>query len=221
MRRIQPIELPDVPPKGGKVTAVQVQKKDPDRCSVFLNGSFAFGLHMNIVAEAGLRKGMQLDEAACRKLLEEDVYFKAYKRCLDYLAYRPRTGSEIRIRLRDLAVPEDIAGRIYARLADLGYLDDERFARQFAASRLRSKGFGPRRLEAELRRKGIDASTARAAIEEVCSPDDVESQLKEQLEKAQKKYRKEADGPTKTRKIMAFLARRGFSPGAIREALDR
>lgn len=221
MRRIQPLELPEIPADGGTVSAVQVQKKDPDRCSVYLDGTFAFGLHMNLVAEAGLRKGMKLDAERCRALAEEDLYFKAMKRCLDYLSYRPRTSNEIRTRLRELAVPESVADRVFGRMEELGYLDDERFARQFAASRMRSKGYGPRRLEAEMRKKGIPAELAKRVIADVCPVEDVEEQLKDQLKRALRRYRHEKDEAARKRKIMAFLARRGYPHDAIRSAMDQ
>lgn len=221
MRRIQPLELPETPPEGGVVTGVQVQKKDPDRCSVFLDGSFAFGLHANVVVEGGLKKGLRLDGPTCRLLVEQDLYYKAFKRCLDYLAYRPRTEREIRIRLNDLAVPEAVSDRVLDRLRELSFLDDARFARQFAASRARSRGYGPRRLEADLRRKGIDAKTAREAVSDACPPEALDEQLTAQVEKAVHRYRNETDDRKREGKIMAFLARRGFDAGAIREALRR
>ncbi|MDA0378623.1 MAG: RecX family transcriptional regulator [Bacteroidetes bacterium] len=219
MRRIQPIEIPETPAEGGTVTAVQVQKKDPDRCSVFLDGAFAFGLHVNLVAEAGLRKSLHLDGPACRALVEEDRYFKAMKRCLDYLSYRPRTEREIRTRLGELAVPDAMADRVVDRLRDLMYLDDARFALQFAASRARSRGYGPRRIEAELRRKGIDAAVAREAVATECPPDELGEQLGQQLDKALHRYRSESDERKRERKIMAFLIRRGYDASVIRQAM--
>ncbi len=219
MRSIRPIEPPEIPASGGTISAVQVQKKDADRCNIFLDGSFAFGLHMNIVAEHGLRKGKRLDEEQCRSLVESDTYFKALKRCVDYLAYRPRTQQEIDRRLKDLQVSDAIAQQVSDRLNELGYLDDERFALQWAASRQRSKGFGPRRLEVELIRKGIPSALAKRAVSEVCSEESVEDSLSEQLQKAMHRYRRESDASKRERKILGFLTRRGFDPGAIRDAL--
>lgn len=221
MRPIQPIEMPEPPSGGGKVTAVQVQKKDQDRCSVFINGTFAFGLHANIVADKGLRKGLTLSEDDCLALMREDVYYKAMKRCLDYMAYRPRTRKEINQRLEALKVPEEIGQRIAERLDELGYLDDERFAKQWAASRQRSKGFGPRRLEMELIRKGIEASLARKAVQEACSEDEMADQLRAQVAKARHKYRHEGNDQKRSQKMIGFLARRGFEMGAIRDAIQQ
>jgi regulatory protein len=221
MRSIQPIEMPEPPQGGGTVSAVQVQKKDQDRCSVFLNGKFAFGLHTNIVADKGLRKGLKLSEDDCRALIQEDVYYKAMKRCLDYLAYRPRTTQEIQQRLDALKITEAIASRVKERIDELGYVDDERFAMQWAASRQRSKGFGPRRLEMELIRKGIPSALARKAAQEACPDDEIASQLRDQVAKAQHKYRHEGNDHKRTQKMINFLARRGFDIGAIRDAIQQ
>lgn len=221
MRPIQPIEMPEPPDGGGTVSAVQVQKKDQDRCSVFLGGKFAFGLHTNIVADKGLRKGLKLSEDECRELIREDVYYKAMKRCLDYIAYRPRTSQEIQKRLTALKVPDDVAQRIESRMDELGYVDDERFAMQWAASRQRSKGFGPRRLETELIQKGIPSALARKAVQEACSDDEMASQLRAQVAKARRKYRHEGDDRKRTQKMIGFLARRGFDISVIRDAIQQ
>lgn len=220
MRSIQPIEQPEPPSGGGTISAVQVQKKDQDRCSVFINDAFAFGLHTNIVADRGLRKGFKLTEDDCRSLIREDVYFKAMKRCLDYLAYRPRTRKEIQQRLEALQVPEDIGQRVSERMDELGYVDDERFATQWAASRQRSKGFGPRRLEVELIRKGISSELAKKAVEAACPDDTTDQNLRIQVSKARHKYRHENDERKRTEKMIGFLARRGYDVAAIRDALN-
>jgi len=101
----------------------------------------------------------------------------------------------------------------------LGYVNDERFARQWAASRQRSKGFGPRRLEMELIQKGISRDMAREAVNEICSEDDVHDQLTAQLAKARHRYRHEGNERKQEQKIIGFLTRRGFELGAIRDAL--
>jgi regulatory protein len=174
---------------------------------------------MNLIAENGLRKGMALDEDACRSMLLEDLYFKALKRCVDYLAYRPRSMSEIQKRLQELQAPETTATRVIDRLNELGYLDDERFALQWAESRHRSKGYGPRRLESELIQKGISADMARKAVAEACTQEDIEAQLLKGVSKARHKYRHEGDERKRDQKIIGFLSRRGFDIGAIRDTI--
>jgi len=221
MRTIKRLELPAIPTGGGTISEVSVQKKDLDRCSIYLDGKFAFGLHMGVVLEAGLRKGSQLSEADCLDLAEKDLYHKALKRCMDYIAYRPRSLHEIRTRLSDLNASQEIAAQIEARLKELGYVNDDDFARRWVESRVRSKGYGPKRLQNELRKKGIAADLARKVVDDACPADMVEVQLSQQMNQALKRYRNERDEQKKRQKIVGFLNRRGFEIGGILNELDR
>jgi len=221
MRNIKPIELPSIPSGGGLITEVSIQRKDPDRCSIFLDGTFAFGVHVTLALEAGIKKGQQLSEQDCLSLAEKDVYHKAWKRCLDYIAYRQRTLHEVRTRLKELQVQDSIKDSIESRLLSLGYVNDQEFARQWAESRVRSKGFGPKRLKNELRKKGIPADLADEAVAEACSSEMVSEQLSQQMDQALRRYRNEKDDQKKRQKLVGFLARRGFETGDILREYDQ
>lgn len=220
MIKIKPLALPDIPADGGTVTAVTVQKKDADRCSIYLDEKFAFGIHVDLVLEAGLKKDLRLTEDECRELVSRDFYFKALKRCMSFIAYRPRTEFEIRTRLKELGVPDEISKRVMDRMLELGYLNDKEFARQWAETRSRSKGFGPLRLQMELQKKGIDQELAREAVLDTCSDELVLKNLQDQMKRAIHRYRRDVDITTKKRKIVGFLSRRGFSTADIIKQMD-
>jgi len=213
--RIKPIEIPDIPESGGTVTSISAQKKDANRCSIFLDGKYAFGIHVDVVLNKGTQKGMDLSAEQCAELIQEDLYFKGLKRCLDYINYRPRTRKEITSRLAQLGIPSDLADRICARLDDLGYINDQMFAEQWAASRFRSKGFGPVRIKQELIQKGIASSVADLTVQEAMPDSKIEAQLRNQVDLALRRYRKEDDPSVKKRKIIQFLGRRGYTSASI------
>jgi len=54
-----------------------------------------------------------------------------------------------------------------ARLRQLGYLDDQKFAEQQAGALRRNRAFGPRRIARELKAKGVNYRFINAAIEQV------------------------------------------------------
>ena len=92
------------------------------------------------------------------------------------------------------------------------YLDDERFVRQFIASRSR-KGYGPARVRQELKQKGISRETIESAMRE-CVID--WAQLAK--EQAQRKYGEPL--PTvfaEKVKIQRFLLYRGYLMEDIQE----
>jgi regulatory protein len=80
---------------------------------------------------------------------------------------RSRSRSELRSSLLRKGFDGADVDNEIDRLQQLGYIDDASFARLWVASRGGgSAPKGPGLLRAELRRKGIDADTVRAAVEE-------------------------------------------------------
>lgn len=217
----RPSKLPETDvPDGGTVTAIKPQVNDTDRCSIFLDGEFAFGLHAQVVVSAGLSTGVRLERAECETLIREDVYHRAWSRALDYLAHKARTCSEVRRRMQDIGAPEDVANRVVARLEDLGYLDDEDYASRYVEARMRSRGYGPRRLLRELAKKGIAARTARAAVAGL-DESEISRNLEDLAARAVDRYRNVEDERQRRQKASAWLARRGYSYDRIRTALER
>src|SRR5512144_2074949 len=81
-----------------KITAIEVQKKSPNRVNIHLDGEFAFGL-ARIVA-AWLRVGQELSEEKIEQLQTEDAREGAFQQAMLFLSYRARSESEIRQNLR-------------------------------------------------------------------------------------------------------------------------
>jgi len=217
--RIKALELPKIPEGGGTISNLAFQKQDPNRCSVFLDETYAFGLHVDIVMQRDLKKGLFLSEQQCNELADEDLYFKAMKRCMDFIAYRPRSQSEIDSRLKQLGVSEEIAQRVAGRLVELNLVNDAEYARMFVESRIRSRGFGRFRIKQELIQKGIESSVADATLDKLYTAENEQSQLVKLIAAAKRKYRNETDQKVQTNKITSFLVRKGFDGHAIREQL--
>jgi regulatory protein len=102
---------------------------------------------------------------------------------------------------------------VIAKLQSLGYLDDLSFAQIWARSRLESRGYGPRRVEQELRLKGIGAKVIQEAVQQSLQ------QVAEQ-ESASKVLTKRFGGTyledaKVQRRAVALLQRRGFSSKVI------
>jgi regulatory protein len=148
----------------------------------------------------------------------EKLLKRAKNAAYRYLTIRPRSRKELEDKLNDREFPADIISSVLDHVSRLGYLDDRAFAAQWAASRVRSRGFGSRRIEQELRRKGISRDTINeilSALFEEAPESDI--------------ARKEADKKLRTltrfepevrrRRLAGFLERKGFSSEIIRTIL--
>jgi regulatory protein len=108
---------------------------------------------------------------------------------------------------------------VVARLENLGYLDDEEFARDLA--RAEARKYGPHRIYGDLRRAGIDEEAAREVVEDEFS---ARSEREAAREAARRRYNKgegsdavRGQGSSQARRVYGFLMRRGYSADVCAE----
>jgi regulatory protein len=81
------------------------------------------------------------------------------------LGDRAHSAGELRQKLsRRAASPEDI-DVVLAKLREIGYLNDQRFAENFASARLENQGFGKMRVLRELRQRRVAPQMAEQVTE--------------------------------------------------------
>ncbi|MEX2181745.1 MAG: regulatory protein RecX [Gemmatimonadaceae bacterium] len=183
----------------------------------------AAGLAAGLAAgqAAGLAVGQTVD-AALRARLEAAVRRVAcYDKALDALARRARSRADLGRWLKQREFSAEEIDPALERLESLGLLNDEEFARGFARTRLAvGRGFGPRRVAAELARRGV----ARALVDRVLAEhaaDEGADELTAIRALVAKRSHSLAglDPVVARRRLYGYLARRGFSPGLIRQAV--
>ncbi len=198
----------------GTITALVIQKKNKNRVNVFLDHEFAFGIRLN--AALALKKGQHLSDDAIAKLKNDDAIEQAYQKSLHFLSFRARSEQEITLFLQKKAVDDHIIATVIDRLRQQKYLDDTDFARQWVESRNRSKPKGKRALRHELHQKGL----SDAAIEHAIAAIDESELAWRAAQKALYRW-KSLDTSVRHRKIMAYLARRGFSYDVISDTVAK
>jgi regulatory protein len=136
---------------------------------------------------------------------------KAKDICLQQLTSRPRTRAELKKALLRKGIEEEIADKVLERLDDVGLIDDKAFAEMWVRSRHAYQGLGRRALSVELRRRGVDNETVAEAVASVDS--DAEEERARQLVRKRLPAMGSADQPTKIRRLVGMLARKGYAQG--------
>lgn len=85
------------------VTMVEKQKKNQHRYNVYIDGSFSFSIHEDVMIKYRIFKGTEINREQMEEMLHEDEKQQAYAQALRYLGRKPRTGFEIRERLKQKA----------------------------------------------------------------------------------------------------------------------
>jgi regulatory protein len=197
-----------------KITAIQVQKNNPNRVNIYLDGEFAFGL-ARIVA-AWLQVGQTLDEEKIAKLQAEDSRERAWGQALLFLSYRARSENEIRQNLIKHEIPDAVIEETLERLRRDGFANDKKFASAWVENRNTFRPRGRRALAQELRQKGIDEPTIESTLEGI----DEEALAYEAGQKKAGKLRAR-EWIEFRKKMSEFLARRGFSYSVIAPVVAR
>ncbi|NDJ88362.1 recombination regulator RecX [Mycolicibacter kumamotonensis] len=131
--------------------------------------------------------------------------------CLRLLTARARTRAELAGQLSKRGYPDDVSTRVLDRLAKAGLIDDADFAEQWVRSRREHAGKGRKVIAAELRTKGV----ADDVIAEALAGIDACAERMRAEELVRIKLRRETlgeDDTRVTRRLVAMLARRGYSP---------
>lgn len=211
-----------------KITSISAQLKNPDRVNISVDGKYRFSLDIFQLTEHGVKIGAEFSEEELAALENESIYGKLYTKALEYSMIRPHSAREMKdylwrktretkyksrsgeIKSRE-GVSQEIADRVFDRLVEKGYIDDEKFAHWWVENRNLRKGTSRRKLQSELQAKGVSSGIIGVMLESSERSD--ENELEKIIAKKRAKY-------TDDQKLMQYLARQGFSYDDIKTALE-
>jgi len=147
----------------------------------------------------------------------------AREAALKLLERARRTRSDLARRLAERGYDAPTIEQALERLARVGLVDDVEYARAFLHERLGRRAAGRRRLEQELRARGVTPADVAGAFERLAEEDpgarDEVEAARRAVAQAERRYRG-LDPQLRRRRLYALLARRGFDPDTIAAALE-
>ena len=205
----------------GRGDRIRLDVGDPER------------IELAAVVCPALRPGDDIDEATLLALREATADHDAREAALRLLSYRPRSYGELRERLTRRGVAPERIERCLDDLREAGFLDDGLFAEAHVRDAVRLRPRGTRLLLAELRRKGVAAPTATAAMERVLVEEESTDAVLA-LRAAEAWFRRVGDEDRERlcgngernevervrRRFWGYMSRRGFAPDSVRGAIE-
>ena len=182
----------------------------------------------------GARRRASFQERRERRAAVEDVG-EVLDAAARFLEARPRSVQEVRRRLTTAGYRPELVEEAIGRLGELGYLDDDAFARTWVESRDRARPRGEHALRRELRLKGVDDAIVRAVLDDrrQGDPDDPASDddgeridvdraaADRLLARHARALARVADVRTRRQRAYALLARNGFDPSTAADVARR
>lgn len=140
------------------------------------------------------------------------------KKACGYCIYQERTQHEVREKLKSWGVSTAEAEEVIAWLITENFINEGRYARQFAGGKFRVKKWGRRKITYELKAKEISANNIREALQEIDEEDYIQT-MKALVTAKAATLTGEAHLLIIEKKISAYLLMKGYEPDLVREVL--
>ena len=190
----------------------EIKKDKLHLMRLFLSDGNEVLIDKDVCQEKCLKKGMELD--GLEEIIFESDYRRAKSRAIWYLDRMDHTEKALYDKLLRAGFKPKPCAKVIARLKEVGLLDDNRFAENYA-NRLIESNVSKREALQKLLLKGVPYDLAKSVLEE--TETDELSQIKNVIEK---KYKNKLLSENGVQKVYAALVRKGFSYGAVKTALN-
>jgi regulatory protein len=203
-----------------RITALEPDPRRPHAIRIDIDGARFGAVPRDLVSSEGLTVGQVIDSALQEQLAQAADIEAAFRTVLRALEMRSYARADLSRRLQRKGHPRSAVESALDRAAGLGLLDDAAFARSYVETRA-PRGRGPSRLTRDLLAMGVERTAIDRALAAQWPEGSDRSSLP--LALAQKRAAQLGTLPrnTKRRRLVAFLARRGFTGREVLELVDR
>ncbi|MGX7051878.1 recombination regulator RecX [Leuconostoc palmae] len=190
------------------ITKISTQKQ-AGRYSIELDKKFAFGVAESVLIKYGLAKGRELDEKLIEQIKHDDEVAKGLNVALNYLGHTLRTKKQIKQKLHEKSVNDNVQEQIMDKLQSLGYVDDNNYAIRYVATKKLITPKGPQVIRLALKQAGVSDEIIDSALANYTDDEQLEIASKI-AEKASRNYKRESI-QLKKQKVMQYVVSKGFS----------
>lgn len=194
------------------ITALEPQKNHPNRRSVYGNGMFLFGMDEESCVKTGIRIGKEYTSGELERIRSEAEYADAKQYAFRLLARRGYSVFMLQKKIIEKGYSPEFAERCTDFFCEMGYLNDEEYARAFLQNAVCIRKKGKRLALYELSLKGISPEIGERIWQEQDFPDDV-------LTEVIRKRLSDPSDPKCVRRTFDYCIRRGYDYGDVSRAI--
>ena len=145
---------------------------------------------------------------------------QALPKAKHYCAYQERCHREVKDKLYGFGLNTKEVDQILSTLIEENYLNEERFAIQFAGGHFRTKKWGRVKISYALKQKQVSAYCIKKALKQI-DEDDYLKTLEKLFEEKLKTLKSEKNIFIKKRKLQDHLMQKGYETDLIRELINK
>jgi regulatory protein len=202
-----------------RITALEQNPRRPNTVSVEIDGVRFGSVPRDVVAAEGLTVGQTVEADLHLRLTAAADIEAAYRTALRCLELRSYGRKDLARRLQRKGHSRPAVEAALERIAALGLLDDGAFARLYVQTRA-PRGRGPSRLIGDLLSMGVERALIDRAISEEWPEGSDRTTMPQALATKRAAQLGTLPRQTKRRRLLAYLARRGFSGRDVTQMVE-
>jgi regulatory protein len=202
------------------LTALEPDPRRPGTLRVEIDGVRFGAVPDGLAQAAGLIVGRPVDPDRQERLTAAADAEGAFRTLLRALERRGFARADLGRRLVRMGHPRSAVDAALERAAGLGLLDDAEFARNYVQTRS-MRGRGPARLSRDLMAMGVERRHIDHALASEWPEGADRTQVPSALAAKRAAQLGDLPRPVKRRRVLAYLARRGFAGRDISELVAR
>lgn len=192
----------------GKITKIEVQKRNKERVNVYIDNVYAFAAFSELVYKENLRINCEVDEEKLLSIAKKENLAKCKETALKIIERSYKTEKEMQKRLMEKGFDSDSINIVISFLKEYNFINDNNYTKMYVKDKMASQG--KQKIKYSLIRKGISSDIIDNVIEEISVDDEKEVAF----ELAKKKYksllRSEKDRYKLWNKLCRYLVGRGY-----------
>ena len=145
---------------------------------------------------------------------------QAYEKIRYYCAYQERSHREAKEKLYSFGIYKEKVELLLSRLIEEGYLNEERFAIQFAGGKFRMKQWGKKKIEQGLKEKQVSSYCIKKALAQI-DDTDYEQTLERLATQKWDQLKSERNIFIKMRKLQDYLLQKGYEYEWVKEMIKK
>jgi len=201
-----------------KITKIQIQSKNKNRVSVYINDLYSFSCDGEIILKYKLKEGLEIDKKKIMELIEENNEKNAFQLAIYYLSFKPRTSHEIATYLFKKEYEDKTISKILEKLVYYKYIDDRQYTKTYIYNAIESKKKSINTIKSELVKRGISIEIIEELI--ILFSSDINLNIAKEI--SNKYFFQKSSLPFNQlkNKLSQLLIRKGFTWEIITECLN-
>lgn len=196
-----------------RITLIKPRRKS--LLALYIDDEYALDIDKTTFLESRFGQGSSITDEELLTLIALSKENRAKQKALYLLSRRDYFSKDLEEKISKDS-DKQTANLVCRRMRELGYVDDDALAKRYAGDMASRKGYSRKKIEFELKRKGINEYLIEDILEEVVS-DPVET-IKAVIHK--KKYANNLENDKIHRRAVAALMRLGYDYSDIKQAID-